>query len=234
VPRTPASVDLTVDKPAPTSFEVSVEGIELQLLAKRGIYWPEQNSLFVADTHFGKEATFRSHGIAAPRGSTQRTLASIAEMISTCQASRLVLLGDMFHARSSISQDIRASLDDFFGSHRQLRTTMVLGNHDRGLRDLIQSWPIEIVPSGTSIDCISISHLPQLASPSTKLLVCGHLHPAYRVSSKTDSVGKLPCFWLSNRQFVLPAIGEFTGTKVIHPSKSDQTWVIAENHILRV
>jgi uncharacterized protein len=64
--------------------------------------------------------------------------------------------------------------------------------------------------------------------------VCGHLHPAYRVSSKTDSVGKLPCFWLSNRQFVLPAIGEFTGTKVIHPSKSDQTWVIAENHILRV
>ena len=27
--------------------------------------------------------------------------------------------------------------------------------------------------------------------------------------------------------------GEFTGKQVIHPSKSDQTWVIAEDQILR-
>jgi hypothetical protein len=49
-----------------------------------------------------------------------------------------------------------------------------------------------------------------------------------------DSVGKLPCFWLSKRQFVLPAIGEFTGTQVIKPNKSDQTWVIADDQIVRV
>jgi uncharacterized protein len=216
------------------SLAVSVEGIDLRLLAKRGIFWPEKQTLFIADTHFGKEATFRRHGIAAPRGSTQGTLDTITEMIAECQASRLVLLGDMFHARSAISTDIGESLDAFFTSQVSLRTTVVLGNHDRGMSKLIERWPIEIVDSGTSIDAISISHLPQSPSVSTQLLLCGHLHPAYRFSSRTDSVGKLPCFWLSNRQLVLPAIGEFTGTQVVRPSGSDQTWVIVEDQIIRV
>jgi uncharacterized protein len=216
------------------SFAVSVEGIDFRLLAKRGIFWPEKQTLFIADTHFGKEVTFRRHGIAAPRGSTQGTLATIAEMIAECQASRVVLLGDMFHARSAISTDIGESLDAFFAAHLPLRTTLVLGNHDRGMSKLIERWPIEIVDSGTSIDCISISHLPQPPSPSTRLLMCGHLHPAYRFSSRTDSVGKLPCFWLSHRQLVLPAIGEFTGTQVVQPRGTDQTWVIVEDQIIRV
>ena len=229
-----SSVGSAISQTKNSSMQVSVEGIDVRLLSKRGLYWPEQRTLFIADTHFGKEATFRSHGLAVPRGSTQSTLTTIAKMISECQASRLILLGDMFHARSSISPDIQESLDAFFAAHLQLRFTLVLGNHDRGIRALSKSWPIEIVDSGTSIDSISISHLPQEPSPATKLLLCGHLHPAYRLSSKIDSVGKLPCFWLSNRQLVLPAIGEFTGTQVIQPSKSDQTWVIADDQVLRV
>lgn len=228
------STESKQDAVAHSSLAVSIEGIDFQMLAKRGLYWPKQQTLFIADTHFGKEATFRSQGIAAPRGSTRGTLTTIGQMIAECQASRLILLGDMFHARSSISKDIRESLDAFFEAHEQLRFTLVLGNHDMGVPALTKAWPIEIVDSGTSIDSISISHLPQQPSPPTKLLLCGHLHPAYRFSSKMDSIGKLPCFWLSNRQFVLPAIGEFTGTQVIQPSKTDETWVIADHRILRV
>ncbi len=224
----------TNDHTGLSSLAVSIEGLDFQLLAKRGLYWPEQKTLFIADTHFGKEATFRSQGIAVPQGSTDGTLATIAQMISECHASRLVLLGDMFHARSSMSKEIRESLDAFFLAHQQLRFTLVLGNHDRGIPAFTQVWPIEILDSGAPIGSVSVSHLPQEPSLSTKLLLCGHLHPAYRFTSKMDSVGKLPCFWLSNRQFVLPAIGEFTGTQVIHPSKLDQTWVIADDQILRV
>jgi DNA ligase-associated metallophosphoesterase len=217
-----------------TSLGISIEGIELRLLSKRGVYWPEQQTLFIADTHFGKEATFRSAGLAVPRGSTQSTLATITQMVSECQAIRLVLLGDMFHARSSISEDIRESMDAFFAAHSTLRFTLVLGNHDRGIRELSNHWPMEIVDSGTAIDGVSISHIPQAPSPPTKLLLCGHLHPAVRFSSLVDSVGKLPCFWLSNGQLVLPAVGDFTGTQVVRPSKSDRTWVIADDQILAI
>jgi uncharacterized protein len=216
------------------SHSINILGLNLVLLAKRGVYWPAQRTLFVADTHFGKEATFRSHGIAVPRGSTHGTLATISEMISERGALRLILLGDMFHARSSLSQDIRESLDDFFRSHKELQTTLVLGNHDRGIHTKIKGWPVEIADSGTAIDSISISHFPQPPNPSTRLLLCGHIHPAYRFVSKSDSVGKLPCFWLSNQQLVLPAIGEFTGTQGIQPSKSDQLWVIVGDQIVSV
>ncbi len=222
------------DKPSDVILEILIDGIRLWLHAKRGVFWPDQRTLFVADTHFGKEATFRRQGLAVPRGSTQATLTTIVEMIAECHASHLILLGDMFHARSSLSQDIREALNSFFSSHPHLKTSLVLGNHDRGIHALIQDWPINIVDSGSILDSICISHLPQAPGPPAKLLLCGHLHPAYRFQSKMDSIGKLPCFWLSNRQLVLPAIGEFTGTQVVHPSKTDQTWVIADDRILRV
>ena len=217
-----------------TSLAVSIEGIEVLLLAKRGLYWPEHKTLFIADTHFGKEATFRSAGIAAPRGSTVGTLSTISEMVRETQSTRLILLGDMFHAKSSISDDIRSSLDTFFGEHSELRFSLVLGNHDRHIRKLPSHWPIEIVATGTQLGRISMSHHPQEPVQGSDLHLCGHLHPAYRLSSRFDSVGKLPCFWLSNRQLVLPAIGEFTGTQVISPTKSDRSWVIADGQVVEV
>ena len=217
-----------------SSLAVSIEGLEFLLLARRGLFWPEQKTLFIADTHFGKEATFRSQGVPVPRGSTKGTLSTIAAMVSEHQASRLILLGDMFHARSSISEDIRKSLDTFFSDNAQLQFTLVLGNHDRNLRKLPPNWPIEIVDSGTQLGRLSISHIPEEPRQGSSLLLCGHIHPAYRVRSQFDSVGKLPCFWLSQRQLVLPAIGEFTGTQLIKPSDSDRTWVIADGNILDV
>ncbi len=201
-----------------SSLAVSIEGIEFLLLAKRGLYWPEQKALFIADTHFGKEASFRSAGIAAPRGSTIGTLSTISKMVLESQASRLILLGDMFHARSSISEDIRSSLDTFFVEHSDLRFSLILGNHDRHVKKHPEHWPIEIVATGTQLGRISLSHFPQDPVQGSDLNLCGHIHPAYRFSSRFDAVGKLPCFWLSKRQLVLPAIGEFTGTQVVSPS----------------
>lgn len=217
-----------------SSLSVSLEGIELVLLPKRGLYWPEQQTLFIADTHLGKEATFRSQGVPVPRGSTQGTLSSISQMVQENQATRLILLGDMFHARSSISEDIQRLLDDFFVKHSQLRFTLVLGNHDRHLRTLPPNWPIEIVASGSQCGRISISHIPQEPSQGSDLLLCGHIHPAYRMSSRFESVGKLPCFWLTQRQLVLPAIGEFTGTQTVKAKSSDRIWVIADEQICDV
>lgn len=218
----------------PSSIPVSIEATNFLLLSKRGLFWPEQKSLFIADTHFGKEATFRRLGIPVPRGSTIGTLATITEMVAECGATRLILLGDMFHARSSLSKDVRDSLDEFFTRHSELRFTLVLGNHDRYIRKLPSQWSIEIVDSGFQIERVAISHFPMLCRAECDLVLCGHIHPAFRLQSKTESLGKLPCFWLSQRQLVLPAIGEFTGTHVVNPLRTDRTWVIAENQIIEV
>ena len=94
-------------------LDILLADIPFRLLADRGMFWPEQRTLFIADTHFGKGAAFRKAGIPVPAGSTEGTLAKIAGMIRNTNATRLCILGDMFHARSSLAKDVCQSIDEF-------------------------------------------------------------------------------------------------------------------------
>lgn len=212
-------------------LEADVAGQRFQMLADRGVFWPEQRTLLIADTHFGKEATFRRHSIPVPRGSTAATLKSIANMLRDTQASELVILGDMFHARSSLARDVTDSLDGFFAAHHDVGVRLVLGNHDAHIGTLPTHWSVEVV-ARHRIGGITLAHHPIAAPQDTDLVVCGHLHPSIRLASASDSMGKLPCFWLSGRRLVLPAIGEFTGTHPIRPRRGDRVWIIAHDQII--
>ena len=213
------------------SIEIDVAGIKLRLLAARGAYWADQRTLFVADPHFGKAATFRRHSIPVPRGSTVGTLEKITDLLAATDAHHLVILGDMFHARSSLSADVRDSLERFFANQAGIQFTLVRGNHDAQVGPLPRQWPIEIVEPGRRMKNIAFGHQPTEVPAGAELMLCGHLHPAIRVGGRHDRV-TLPCFWLSNRRLIFPAIGQFTGTELIRPRGSDRAWIIADDQIL--
>ncbi|MEO8270872.1 MAG: phosphoesterase, partial [Aureliella sp.] len=82
----------------PSFIDVIFAQHQFRLLADRGLYWPKAETLFIADTHFGKEATFRALGVPVPVGSTAGTLGKIVKMLRDNNARRLCILGDMFHA----------------------------------------------------------------------------------------------------------------------------------------
>ncbi len=42
------------------SIETEIQGYDFQLLSEGGLYWDRESTLFVADAHLGKEATFES------------------------------------------------------------------------------------------------------------------------------------------------------------------------------
>ena len=42
--------------------DISWQGENLQLLAHKGIYWPTEKTLFVADPHFGKQPVLEKLG----------------------------------------------------------------------------------------------------------------------------------------------------------------------------
>src|SRR3982074_1557313 len=52
----------------PGDLTIELAGEEIILLPERAIYWPRAETLFVADTHWGKDATFRAAAIAVPGG----------------------------------------------------------------------------------------------------------------------------------------------------------------------
>lgn len=213
-------------------IEATIAGVKLTLLGDRGVYWSSRRTLLIADTHLGKEATFRRHGVPVPRGSTIGTLQTVARMLDRTDATRLVILGDMFHARSSLSADVRESLDAFFSRYEGVEFILVRGNHDAHLGQLPANWPIEVIDSGKVVDGIALAHHPGEKPDDAQLLMCGHLHPSIRFQSATDRLGKLPCFWLSGDCLILPAIGEFTGTHSIRIGPTDQAWIVLEDELL--
>ncbi|MCR9294578.1 MAG: ligase-associated DNA damage response endonuclease PdeM [bacterium] len=217
---------------------VECGGQSFQLLPQGGLYWPSQLALLVADTHFGKEATFRRQNIPVPAGVTQGTLAAISSMLQHLPVRRFIFLGDLFHASNSGSPEVRRSIDAFFQRWSEVEFWLTLGNHDRGISRLLRTWPIHCVEQ-KDIDGVELGHYPreehsQSADEEMPLRVCGHLHPAYRLSHRVEGVQKLACFWYSGRQLVLPAIGQFTGTQRIQPRAQDRVWVLADGQVIDV
>lgn len=213
-------------------MDILLADLHFQLLADHGLYWPDQRTIFVADTHFGKEATFRAHGIPVPAGNTEGTLARISKMLKQTGAQRICILGDMFHARSSLSSDVKKSVGNFIAEISHVQWLLVLGNHDARVGKLPSAWPIKIVEPRFTIGPVALGHHPDEVPNGSDIYLCGHIHPAIRVGVGGDSLGKIPCFWHSQGCVVLPAIGEFTGTHVVQPNRSDKVWIIADDEVL--
>ena len=93
--------------------------------------WAVTATLLVAAVHLGKAATFRNAGIPVPEGSAQADLARLERLVQETAARRLIVLGDLFHARSGCTQ---AVFDEFAATRSRMPETEVLliaGNHDR-------------------------------------------------------------------------------------------------------
>ncbi|QEG02724.1 hypothetical protein Mal15_68450 [Stieleria maiorica] len=215
----------------PDTLAIELAGHSFRLFAQRCMYWPAEDMLLVADTHLGKEATFRHHGIPVPVGSTQGTLSIIASVVRRTGANRLCVLGDLFHARSSLSAEVREHVDAFFDDFAHLECSLIPGNHDAQVGRLPAAWSIEVRQPGFRIGTVALGHHPMDPAEGAELYLCGHLHPAIRFRSGRESAGVFPCFWHSAGCLVLPAIGEFTGTHVIRPRHNDGIWFIAGNEV---
>lgn len=218
----------------PGSIFATLAGTRMQLFASRAAFCPEHDTLFVADLHLGKDATFRRHGIPVPLGSSGETLQTISRLLSDTSASRLVILGDLFHARSSLTTETVAAVESFFAAHSRVEFLLVRGNHDAHVGNLPGDWPIRTVEEGERMGQLALGHHPGPVPDGADLWLCGHLHPSIRIGSGRDSFGKLPCFWYSSGCLVFPAIGEFTGTHVVQPQKDDRTWLVAESQIIEL
>src|SRR4051794_25075204 len=81
----------------------SAAGETLLLLPDRAVFWPRTYTLLVADAHLGKAAAFRAAGLPLPGGTTTAGLDRLAALIERHAVRRLVLLGDLVHARTSFA-----------------------------------------------------------------------------------------------------------------------------------
>jgi len=211
---------------------ISIAGTELELLPERAAYWRAQETLFVADTHWGKAATFRAHSIPIPRGVTPDDLARLTAAIGKTGCRRIVLLGDALHARKGRSASTMQLVAEWRARHADVEILLVRGNHDRGAGDPPESFDIRCVNAPVYEAPFVFQHHPTESAMGYAL--AGHTHPAIKLRGKGLQRTTLPCFWFTATVGTLPAFGSFCGQARIYPAEGDRVYVIAGEEVLPV
>ena len=204
-------------------LSLNVAGESLDCLAEHALFWPAQRTLFVADVHLGKAASFRAAGVPLPSGHSSRDLDRLSALLLAHHARQLVILGDLVHARTSYTDSLHSKFRTFRERHAAVNMTLVRGNHDRHAGDTPADWGLRTVAEPHQLGPFACCHEPGAAA-GVGFELCGHIHPALRLQTSREGA-TLPCFWQHANGIVLPAFGSLTGKFVVH-LKSDEIAVV--------
>ena len=189
-------------------LSLDIAGTRLLLLADKAAYWPAQQTLLVADVHFGKAVTYRALGQPVPAGTTANNLRRLDALLSIYDCARLVFLGDFLHAPQAMTPAVLTALAAWRKRHPRLECLLVRGNHDLRAGDPPPELGIAVLEP-VALGPFALAHYP-VAHAGLHTLA-GHVHPVYCLQGPGRQRLRLPCFYSEPDLTVLPAFGEFTG-----------------------
>lgn len=201
----------TQPETGPDGYEtIAFAGEVFVPLASGALFWPEAETLLVADLHLEKFSSFARRGRLLPPYDTGMTLARLARDIATTRARRVIALGDSFHRDEGTSTLLDRDRSALSRLIERTEWVWVAGNHDPAPHALGGLCCAEL-----AIGRCTLRHLPQAGVTG---LIAGHLHPAARVALNGKS-SRRPCFAWDKNLMVLPAYGASTGSvNVLSPA----------------
>ena len=208
-------------------------GVNLALMPERAVFRPDARTLYVADTHWGKTATFRASGIAVPAGTTAADFARLTAAVRRTRAERLVVLGDLLHARRGRREAaLLSTVAAWRAENAGLQVDLIEGNHDRAAGRPDPAWEIAVLPDPTSDPPLVLKHYPD-PNPAGPVLA-GHEHPAVRLVGPGGAKLKLPCFRVGREVLTLPAFSAFADGGSIRPAADERICIIAEGEVIEL
>ncbi|HEY5941104.1 MAG TPA: ligase-associated DNA damage response endonuclease PdeM [Gemmatimonadales bacterium] len=216
-----------------SDVSLTLAGEQVNLMSERALYWPGTSTLVIADPHWGKASTFRAAGIPIPIGTTSDDLARLDSALRRTGARRMVVLGDLFHAKAGrIASHTLAELRRWRSLAGTFELLLVRGNHDRHAGDPPKDLQINCVNAPAFVPPFVFRHEPVEEEGAYGL--AGHVHPALTLVGRGLQRETLPCFVVGQTRMILPAFGSFTGFGVVQPGPGDRTFVVAEDEVLEV
>jgi len=212
---------------------LTLAGEQVYLMGERALYWPGTSTLVVADLHWGKASTFRAAGIPIPIGTTSDDLARLDSALRRSGARRLVVLGDLFHAKAGrIASHTLAELRRWRSLAGTFEILLIRGNHDRHAGDPPSDLHINCVNAPAFVPPFIFRHEPVDSGGAYGL--AGHVHPGLTLVGRGLQRETLPCFLIGQRRAILPAFGSFTGLAVVQPVPGDRAFVVANDEVMEV
>jgi len=204
------------------------------LSAQRSIYWEEQKTMIVSDTHFGKTGHFRKSGIAVPQQVYKEDLQRFFSLATDLKPERILVVGDFFHSTDNEEHNLFLKWKNDFNS---LQITLIKGNHDILGNTWYENAGIQLIEDFYEIGQFRFQHDPAendfLVKENT-FVFSGHVHPGIQMRGIGKQSLRFPCFYFTQNQCILPAFSKFSGLAIVKPKKQDQVYAIANDNIIKL
>jgi DNA ligase-associated metallophosphoesterase len=193
-----------------TAAPITLGGHRLLLDPGGALWWPERQTLVVADLHLEKGSACAVRGNLVPPWDTRATLDRLAILLRRYAPRTVLALGDSFHDAHGAGRLMAADSARLAVMAAAHGFIWLMGNHD--------PLPPDGVPGATAewweADGLIFRHEAGGAGPE----ICGHHHPKASIATRALTITR-PCFVLGPNRLMLPAFGTFTGgLDVRHPA----------------
>ncbi|TYP76177.1 ligase-associated DNA damage response endonuclease PdeM [Aquimarina intermedia] len=193
-----------------------------------GLYWHETDMLLIADVHLGKVSHFRKHGSAVPQKAIQKNFDRLDAIIKQFDPAVITFMGDLFH--SSLNNEWHL-FEGWVAKHSNRKIILIAGNHD--IISPLKYETLQIhISDEWAIGNFLLTHHPETREGFFNL--CGHIHPGVKLQGLGRQVLKLPCYFKTADQMILPAFGEFTGLYVLNPEETDEVFALTKDDVIKV
>ncbi|HLD52634.1 MAG TPA: ligase-associated DNA damage response endonuclease PdeM [Sediminibacterium sp.] len=204
------------------------------LSAQRSIYWEEQKTMIVSDTHFGKTGHFRKSGIAVPQQVYKEDLQRFFSLATELKPERILVVGDFFHSTNNEEHNLFLRWKNDFNS---LQITLIKGNHDILGNTWYENAGIQLIEDFYEIGQFRFQHDPaenDYPLKANSFIFSGHVHPGILIKGIGKQSLRFPCFYFRENQCILPAFSKFSGLALVKPKKQDQVYAIANDNIIKL
>ncbi|MFS4493122.1 ligase-associated DNA damage response endonuclease PdeM [Maribacter sp. 2308TA10-17] len=191
------------------------------------LFWREKSMLIISDVHLGKVSHFRKFGAAVPQKAIQKNFELMNETITFFDPKTICFLGDLFHSFVNKEWD----LFEKWVAKTSSELILVEGNHDIISPLRYEKLGVQVVPEIKSGGFL-FTHHPEERKGYFNF--SGHIHPAVRLRGAGRQSLRLPCFFKSMNQMIVPAFGEFTGTHTLKPKKTNEVFAITNDEVFQV
>jgi DNA ligase-associated metallophosphoesterase len=209
------------------TLDIQINSRDFILHCSGALYWTEKQMLLISDAHLGKVSHFRKHGAAIPGGAIHKNFDKLDSVVNHFNPRLICFLGDLFH--STLNNEWLLFQD--WVARTPMPMVLVAGNHDIISPKKYKDLNITIVSEWVH-DGFLLTHHPE--EREGLFTLSGHIHPAVLLAGGGRQFLKLPCFFRSPNQMILPAFGEFTGTYVMEPQEGDTIYVITKDDVVEV
>jgi DNA ligase-associated metallophosphoesterase len=219
---------------APRDLALVAMGVRIRLLAEGAALLEDARALLVGDLHLGRDTARQRAGLALPSGSDADDVTRLERLVERVGPSRLVLLGDVVHARSAYGPALSRQLRRL-GELAGVRVEALPGNHDRTLDRLAEGTGLHVRPRRVRLAGAELTHAPRLRPPRSgaPLRICAHLHPAVRLREGRATL-RAPAFVLDAAQVVLPAFGATTAGAAVPPRPGRRRFACTGTGVIEV